>query len=524
MVFGNEPLDGSLTIPPSTVYSKENNTFPALVAEPGAYQDSFSNQSSVPVMSFLRPRVWQSAHNVTGSAGKVLTCAFVGNNIAGNSIVVCVGLGEVENGSTITLAVTDTLGNTYAEAVNASQSTTLEAAIFYATNVLAGTNTITVTIAGGSSSNTAIAVEIYEVFGLIEVAGALDQTNTGSNAGSTSVSTGAVVPAVPNEFAFVAIAAAGGTITPGANWKLDSTSLSPVGGNLVSFGTQSRLHTQNTSLTPSATLSGSNAWCAAIATFKTVIVPIQGTVIANAGVNLNTSALALESGGNLAAAKADLDTIVTNTNKIPASPATEGGHLAAIDTATAASKTDLDTIVTNTNKIPTSPATEGGHLAAIDTSTAASKTDLDTLAGIVSGSKGAVKAGAGDFVDLATLAGIVSGGRALVGLSTTALFTTAQTTVGSNNSGDIDVSKLREISIDITMTLITTNLQFFWERKGADGIYYPLWQTAVLTSTTNPISTSVGPGLAYNQSLGTTGRFRWVATGNASFTPNLYGK
>src|SRR5882757_461093 len=500
MVFGNEPLDGSLTIPPSTVYSKENNTFPALVAEPGAYQDSFSNQSSVPVMSFLRPRVWQSAHNVTGSAGKVLTCAFVGNNIAGNSIVVCVGLGEVENGSTITLAVTDTLGNTYAEAVNASQSTTLEAAIFYATNVLAGTNTITVTIAGGSSSNTAIAVEIYEVFGLIEVAGALDQTNTGSNAGSTSVSTGAVVPAVPNEFAFVAIAAAGGTITPGANWKLDSTSLSPVGGNLVSFGTQSRLHTQNTSLTPSATLSGSNAWCAAIATFKTVIVPIQGTVIANAGVNLNTSALALESGGNLAAAKADLDTIVTNTNKIPASPATEGGHLAAIDTATAASKTDLDTIVTNTNKIPTSPATEGGHLAAIDTSTAASKTDLDTLAGIVSGR------------------------RALVGLSTTALFTTAQTTVGSNNSGDIDVSKLREISIDITMTLITTNLQFFWERKGADGIYYPLWQTAVLTSTTNPISTSVGPGLAYNQSLGTTGRFRWVATGNASFTPNLYGK
>jgi len=84
--------------------------------------------------------------------------------------------------------------------------------------------------------------------------------------------------------------------------------------------------------------------------FKTVIVPIQGTVTANAGANLNTSTLALESGGNLAAAKADLDTIVTNTNKIPASPATEGGHLAAIDTATAASKTDLDTIVTNTNK------------------------------------------------------------------------------------------------------------------------------------------------------------------------------
>lgn len=121
-------------------------------------------------------------------------------------------------------------------------------------------------------------------------------------------------------------------------------------------------------------------------------------------------------------------------------------------------------------------------------------------------------------------AAVDTSGRQLIGVSTSALFTTAQVTVGSNNSGDIDVSKLREISIDITMTLITTNLQFFWERKGADGNYYPLWQTAVLTSITNPISTSVGPGCAYNQSLGTTGRFRWVATGNASFTPNVYGK
>ena len=40
-------------------------------------------------------------------------------------------------------------------------------------------------------------------------------------------------------------------------------------------------------------------------------VAISGTVTANAGTNLNTSLLALETGGNLA-------TIVTNTNKIPA--------------------------------------------------------------------------------------------------------------------------------------------------------------------------------------------------------------
>ena len=121
--------------------------------------------------------------------------------------------------------------------------------------------------------------------------------------------------------------------------------------------------------------------------------------------------------------------------------------------------------------------------------------------------------------------GVDTSGRAYHGVFTSALFTTAQVTQPSGNSGDIDVSKLHEISIDITITLITTNVQFFWERKGADGVYYPLWQTNVLTSlSSSPVSTSVGPGLAFNQSLGLTGRFRWVATGNTSFTPNIYGK
>lgn len=96
-------------------------------------------------------------------------------------------------------------------------------------------------------------------------------------------------------------------------------------------------------------------------------------------------------------------------------------------------------------------------------------------------------------------------GRVLVGVSTATLYTSAQTNTGSGNSGDLDVSKLREISIDITTTLVTTNLQFFWERKGADGNYYPLWQSAVLTASANTLSTSIGPGLAYNQSLGPTG-------------------
>lgn len=116
-------------------------------------------------------------------------------------------------------------------------------------------------------------------------------------------------------------------------------------------------------------------------------------------------------------------------------------------------------------------------------------------------------------------------------VATVALFTASQSGVSSGNSGDLDVSKYREVSIDITTTAqagTNPTLQFFWERKGADNVYYPLWQSSSLTAASNTLSTSIGPGLAYNQSLGLTGRLRWVVGGTASpnwtFTPNVYGK
>lgn len=225
------------------------------------------------------PTIVQKANNVTGSAGKTLTISFGSNTIKGNSIIVVMGMGEVEvgGGSPITLAVTDSQSNTYSQAVKASQSTTQEASIFYATNTAGGADTVTITIAGSGSSNTAIAAEIYEMSGLIAPS-PLDGTSTGNNAGSTSPATGSVSPIVPNEYAFVAVAAAGGTITAGAAWTLDSGSLAPTGGNLVSFGSESWSCPTIASMTGTATLSSSNAWAIALATFRTVILPIEGSV------------------------------------------------------------------------------------------------------------------------------------------------------------------------------------------------------------------------------------------------------
>jgi hypothetical protein len=108
------------------------------------------------------------------------------------------------------------------------------------------------------------------------------------------------------------------------------------------------------------------------------------------------------------------------------------------------------------------------------------------------------------------------------------LASAAQTANG--NSGDLTVGPYTEISIDINITAnsgTSQTLQFFWERKGADGIYYALWQTNVITTTNQALSTSVGAGMAYNQSLGATGRLRWVITGTTpsyTFSANVQGK
>lgn len=114
---------------------------------------------------------------------------------------------------------------------------------------------------------------------------------------------------------------------------------------------------------------------------------------------------------------------------------------------------------------------------------------------------------------------------------TTTLYTVSLATQGSGNSGDLDLSKLKEVSIDITTTAqagTNPTIQFFWERKGADNVYYKVWQTVSWSAASNTTSTSIGPGCAYNQSLGLTGRLEWVVGGSATptwtFSVNVYGK
>ena len=104
----------------------------------------------------------------------------------------------------------------------------------------------------------------------------------------------------------------------------------------------------------------------------------------------------------------------------------------------------------------------------------------------------------------------------------------AQTSNG--NSADLAVGPYTEIAVDANITVVsgtaTPTLVLYIDRKGVDGIYYPLWQSPAQTAVAQ-VSASIGSGCVIEQSLGTTIRLRWVVTGTSpsfTFSCSIIGK
>lgn len=104
----------------------------------------------------------------------------------------------------------------------------------------------------------------------------------------------------------------------------------------------------------------------------------------------------------------------------------------------------------------------------------------------------------------------------------TVLNQTSAALVASGNSSDLVVGPYTEVAVDINISAVsgtTPTAQFYIDRKGIDGNYYPLWTNTTAATIISQISTSIGSGCAVNHSLGSTIRLRWVLTGSSpSFT------
>ncbi len=105
---------------------------------------------------------------------------------------------------------------------------------------------------------------------------------------------------------------------------------------------------------------------------------------------------------------------------------------------------------------------DAGTVASLMGRLTALKSDLDTLAAIVSSSKAAVKAAAGDIVDLATLAAAISGGRMLTTESNSASILADLATLAgaiASNRMQTDISRVLGATLSASNPLFVAQSQ-----------------------------------------------------------------
>jgi hypothetical protein len=194
-----------------------------------------------------------------GSAVGALAVAFPSPNTGGNLIIAFVRMSSASQ----TVRVTDTFGNAYTDAVSQVQTADgHQVHIFYARNVVGGSNTVTATF---SSTNNHPWLAIYEYSGL-STTNPLDQTAHAQGA-SSSPSTGATgATASASELIFSATGfpySYSGTVTAGSGYTLQQQDTAT--SRAV---TETALVTSTGSYQGTFSLSSSTNWSAVLATFK----------------------------------------------------------------------------------------------------------------------------------------------------------------------------------------------------------------------------------------------------------------
>jgi hypothetical protein len=184
------------------------------------------------------------------------TLAFAAANTAQNLIVVVVRAEHA--GQTFTIS--DTRGNTYRNAavVNDTVDGT-SVGIFYAENIAAGANTVTV----ADKQSGTLRFAMMEYTG-VATANSLDVA-IGATGSSTTPSSGSITTAVDGELVIAGISIAEAvTTTPGAGFVIEEL----VPATSVKLVVEDRRQTSAGQATGNATLSTSKVWVAIVATFK----------------------------------------------------------------------------------------------------------------------------------------------------------------------------------------------------------------------------------------------------------------
>ncbi len=273
---------------------KAASTQPAL-ADTALVTSVSPNNTGLPVN--LPKIVNKASANVGGATVKTLTDTITAT-VAGNSLVAAVCAGEpLPNGSTVVATLTETGGSdTFTSAVSIAQSTTFHCGIYYATNITGGVTAVIMTYSGASSVNTSIAMEVWEVSGLLALSPQVFDTSATGNATSTAPSAGPVFPVSLNEYTFAAFgvgtAAQTVTLAGSGTWANDSGQVNPASASgLFSFVGASQFWSTSNPLIAAGTIT-SEPWVMTLATFKPVIMnaPAPGQMSCTGTALINVAA------------------------------------------------------------------------------------------------------------------------------------------------------------------------------------------------------------------------------------------
>ena len=199
------------------------------------------------------------SNSLEGSHLSSLSVAFPSPNQAGNLIIAFVRMSS----SSQTVTVKDTFGNAFTDAVTQVQSSDgHQVHLFYAKNVVGGSNTVTATF---SSTNNHSWLAVYEYSGL-STTNPLDQTAHAQGSGSSASSGTTPGTTSANELVF---SAAGfpfnysGTVSAGGGYTLQRQDTAT-----SRAANETKLVTASGSFAGTFNLSSGTNWSAVVATFK----------------------------------------------------------------------------------------------------------------------------------------------------------------------------------------------------------------------------------------------------------------
>ena len=188
------------------------------IAPPGYYMLFLVNNAGVPsVADFVQVTTSSNSsigfvqvNSATPSSGSTVSVTYNQAQTAGDLNIVAVGWHDT---TSKVVSVKDSLHNKYSLAMGPSTGTGLRQSIYYATNILAGSNTVTVTY---SQSATAPDIRILEYKGV----STLDVTvhDTGSSGSNATVTSGSATTTSPNELVFAAGMTSGGFSASGSGF------------------------------------------------------------------------------------------------------------------------------------------------------------------------------------------------------------------------------------------------------------------------------------------------------------------